>query len=686
MRHLLPATPRLTLEVRFVLAAALVIALATLTFNYWFASAYRDQANAEVVERAQLLAHALESSLENTLLFEQLGLIHEEGLIDDLIDGVMTDVASNVVEIRVYDSAGRLRNSSNLALFADPRENRLEQSDATVEFENLDPVRFRVRHVLAVSSRRLGTLQMTFTRRAALDRIAAFRGRFHLATAIAVFFALAFSLLLARTLARPIKELSRAMQHLSAPEYEVALKPHGNDEIGDLQQAFVAMLGRLRRTQAESREQQRALAQAERLATVGTLAAGLAHEINNPLAGARNCLARLQRQPERSDQVVRYAALMDSALERIEQIVRDLLDYTRRPETAQGTVDLAAVVAQTLELASLQADRRGVRCRFLQSSRPLRVRGSAQHLQQMAMNLLLNAIAASDRNDTIEISLTRRGPHAALTIRDHGRGIPAADRERIFDPFFTTKAAGEGTGLGLWIVREIVTRHDGTIDLSGLAPGTEFRVELPLLAEDAGPGVAGAVIAGGRSRRMGRNKGLLQVADATMLEHSYRLLRSRLPEVVVCGDAENAYSDLGLPVINDAVEGCGPLGGVLTALRWCPRDYCLLLPCDLPRMEGRVLDLLLDRCADQDAVIARSPGGLEPLVGLYHRRCRAPIEAAILRGDYALRRLLAHLNAEIVDVCAELPDLPPDLFANINTPGDLRNLPPTPAEPRKEQP
>ncbi len=188
--------------------------------------------------------------------------------------------------------------------------------------------------------------------------------------------------------------------------------------------------------------------------------------------------------------------------------------------------------------------------------------------------------------------------------------------------------------------------------------------------------VAGAVIAGGASRRMGRPKGLLDLGDGPLVLRTFRLLAERCRKVVVCGEAGGVYAGLGLPVIPDRVPGCGPMSGLLTALHWSPCSRVAVLPCDMPDLTPAVLDALLAGGEDADVVVARSPRGPEPLLAVYRRRCLPAVEAAVARGDYRMMCLLDGLAVDAVDMTAILGDRAAAVLRNVNTPGDLPPAPP----------
>jgi signal transduction histidine kinase len=228
------------------------------------------------------------------------------------------------------------------------------------------------------------------------------------------------------------------------------------------------------------------LARGEQLAAIGTLAAGVAHEINNPLAYVStnlNQLRALVDEDHDPDEVKEILAECREGLGRVGAIVTDLLRMGRHGESDREPCDLGDVVRAVLPLVVREAGPTVQVVTDVQS--PLPVIGHPRLLRQAALNLALNAVHAVrdpelGRAPCIELSAYGDHGCAALSVRDNGRGVPAELRERIFETSFTTKAEGGGSGLGLALTRLVVTRHGGTIELESGAEGTAVTVRLPL--------------------------------------------------------------------------------------------------------------------------------------------------------------------------------------------------------------
>ena len=244
---------------------------------------------------------------------------------------------------------------------------------------------------------------------------------------------------------------------------------------------------RLRHEAAEREAAERQLRVAERLASIGTLAAGVAHEINNPLAAvvataelARVLIADGERQGEADTAVVR---IIEEA-HRAGEIVKGLLRFGRDDHPDRWPIDVSDVVRRLAVSPRVRTVLDSCRLRTRLARRIPRIVMNPTELEQIVLNLLQNAVQAGATEVGLQTAVSNG--HVRIVVRDDGRGITARDRERIFDPFFTTRVHEGGTGLGLSIVHGIVTRYQGRVEVrSRSGRGTSFTVELPSRAGDA---------------------------------------------------------------------------------------------------------------------------------------------------------------------------------------------------------
>jgi two-component system, NtrC family, sensor kinase len=293
---------------------------------------------------------------------------------------------------------------------------------------------------------------------------------------------------------------------------ELQVRVRAGERIVHLERTLTKEIRALRETQA-------ALIQSENLASLGQLAAGMAHEINNPLAYVTNNLAVLRRdvlgvmevlelyrggwpslaraEPERAAEVARREGIIDlpylhehlprqfetslEGLRRVRDIVNNLRDFARIDEAVHEDADLNAALRSTVEVLRHELRKKEIRLELdLQADLP-RLQCHAGKINQVFLNLLVNAIQASEPGGRIEVRTRPEADAAVVEIRDHGGGIAPEHRPHIFEPFFTTKAVGLGMGLGLSVGYGIVRSHGGTIEVdSAPGQGSTFRVRLPL--------------------------------------------------------------------------------------------------------------------------------------------------------------------------------------------------------------
>jgi signal transduction histidine kinase len=300
---------------------------------------------------------------------------------------------------------------------------------------------------------------------------------------------------------RPIAKLLGGIDDVAKGDLSHVILSERDDEIGALATRFNEMTFSLRESRGETERQNEAklaleqrLGQTEKLATLGQLAAEIAHEVGTPLNVIAGRARSIQRKAKDPEVVEKNAGIIAEQTARITRIIQRLLDFTRRKvgSAAAADVNLNDIAASTIELLAGQFTSARVRVRLERGAQPARVAGDSDRLQQVLINLLLNAVQAMPDGgglvvETAAVRRTRPGleggaeqDFVTIAVADTGIGIPAEIKDRIFDPFYTTREGRGGTGLGLAVVSGIVKEHDGWIDVEdGRPTGTVFRVYLP---------------------------------------------------------------------------------------------------------------------------------------------------------------------------------------------------------------
>jgi hypothetical protein len=285
---------------------------------------------------------------------------------------------------------------------------------------------------------------------------------------------------LAHFVQRPMVELQEKIAQVSEGNLDVTVSfAKRNDEIGDLGRNFNYMLQQLRESREEIDTLHRTqMSRAEHLATLGELAAGLAHEIRNPLAGIAGVMEIIGRDLPSTSPA--RAVVKDVRLEvaQINRILTDLLE-TARPHPPQiCRSNLNTTVEHAVMLARQQVFSKPIKIEFQNAADLAEVEHDSDQIHQVLLNLLLNAVQATDGSGTVHVDIGSRGDFATVDVSDTGRGISPRNLPNIFRPFFTTK--GNGTGLGLSLARRIVEEHHGRIEVSSVeGKGSRFTVLLP---------------------------------------------------------------------------------------------------------------------------------------------------------------------------------------------------------------
>jgi two-component system NtrC family sensor kinase len=304
--------------------------------------------------------------------------------------------------------------------------------------------------------------------------------------------------LLTYFMVRPIDRLRLASERLAAGRLRTSVPVQGAAEVARLAATFNEMATQLRAdraslqdrleelecTTAELTSTQEQLIRSARLAAVGRLSAGVAHEIGNPLAAIRGLLDLMQTGDLNPEETKEFVGRIQRESERIHHTIRDLLDFSRNDLAHEGRVessaDISEVVSDTVKLIDRQTRFHDIELALALDDGLPRVRGDHERLRQLLLNLLFNAADALGGKGRIEVRASNGSGVVQLIVEDDGPGIDRDILAQVFDPFVTTKAAGQGTGLGLAVCHTIVEQLGGSIEAENREEGgAAFEVRLP---------------------------------------------------------------------------------------------------------------------------------------------------------------------------------------------------------------
>ncbi len=275
-----------------------------------------------------------------------------------------------------------------------------------------------------------------------------------------------------------LNKLSYAMNSFPETTPDPHLLPSGNDEIGHLSERFLELCDRSIRYQKELEKTRQQTLFNEKMASMGILSAGIAHEVNNPLGGMLNCVKSMRDHPDDREMQDRYLPLLDKGLKRMEHTMRQLLNFGRQEPLQLRKINVGTLLSECLELLSYKL--KGITIEQ-ENSIEEECHVDAEALKQIFVNLGLNAIQAMPDGGTLSITSKMYRQQLQFTFEDTGTGIAKDILGHIFDPFFTTKDVGVGTGLGLSVTYTLIGKMKGTVEVeSEVGKGTKFIISIPV--------------------------------------------------------------------------------------------------------------------------------------------------------------------------------------------------------------
>jgi signal transduction histidine kinase len=491
-----------SLKLKLILLVVLILAL-TVGIAPWGAiEMHEHQMLVDSGEHLQILQDVLQTLVANMLV----GNRHP---IQNLLEAI--GAHQDIKTLRIFDTDGVVHFSAHpteVGTRLSPAELRRYQGlpdPVTVTREGGDIAQMVLQPVFnrpacfkchPAEHKILGFLQLSASLTDLHQQVAALR-RSALAATLISLGVVVLGVWLALTLLvdQPLQRLVAVMGRAERGDLSVRADVPNSDELGQLARHFNDMVTKLQAAQAElERYHQEQLARADRLATIGEMAAAIAHEIRNPLTGISGALSVLSRDFSADDsrrEIVRQTRLL---IERLNNTVEDILHYSRPSSPQFQTVKLDDIVDRSLSLAEGEARKAGIQIVRAPASDAngavaAMVSADPHQIQQVLLNLILNAIQASAAGAQIAVRTHTSADdgepaRAVVEVEDHGKGMTPGETAQAFQPFFSTKA--HGTGLGLSIARQIVEQHHGRLSLrSTPGVGTCVRVDLPVRVRPA---------------------------------------------------------------------------------------------------------------------------------------------------------------------------------------------------------
>jgi signal transduction histidine kinase len=494
-----------------------------------------------IERQGRLLAETLAIPVMNDLIYERLGLVEEGGLIDNYITEIFDENVIDLIYLTVLDTNGRVISHNDFneygLVYNDPITAKALASDSTVvqKFHAADIGSNALDFAtpLSIGKKRWGTLKFGVSLKMLEKEMRATIYGVVVITIMMLASGFVVIILLSRRFIKPITELARTMEQARGDRLEVqVITKNGSDEIarlgqsfnqmidrirdsnleiksthdkllqfveiiekagGDmldvkvdmegskeitlLCQSFNQMIDRIRQSNLDLKNTHDKLLQAEKLASIGILASGVAHEVNNPLGGLFNCVDMLEERGEDKDFRQRYLHLLKDGLSSIENTVGKLLWMSSKGGKIPQDIDVKQALSDAFRLIEYKLKKSNISYNE-NIEAGLIVRLDPNDLQQALINLMINAVQSMTEGGILTINAFCKGSKVILEVSDTGEGIKEKEISKIFDPFYTTKQPGEGTGLGLWLTYDIVNSYGGEITVSSSKKeGTTFSVK-----------------------------------------------------------------------------------------------------------------------------------------------------------------------------------------------------------------
>lgn len=483
-----------SLRTRFMLVALLLTLIFSAVWGGWTWQRERALFRDRIEREAEMLVTTMSIPIINTLLYEELGIIEEGGLLDNFVADIMANQRLHLLYALVIDQNGKVLAHNVLSeygkVYADELTRGVLAADGLVirQRNNSDGPLLDFGMPLAISGKRWGGLRVGISLLPLQAELRRLQTRILSFTLLFALGSLTVFTLIGNRLSRPLIALASDMEKVPDLAHEFTPETNRRDEIGQLQQSFARLLGRLHQAEEERNRTLERLLDNERLATVGKLVSGVAHEINNPLAVIEGAIFRIKRLSREEGRP--YIDMVQKELDRISGIVRQLLDLARAGRLEPEQIDTEVFFREIDAFARMALNPQGIDYRGNNRCRYPSLWVDRDKLYQVVLNLVLNAADAvraanPDGRGLVEMLVYEADDFYCIQLKDNGLGIAKGDEDKIFELFYTTKTPGKGTGIGLAICRSIIEGHDGTIEvLDNEYFGATFLVKIPLTGSE----------------------------------------------------------------------------------------------------------------------------------------------------------------------------------------------------------
>ncbi len=478
---------------KFIVIASLCIFLFAGIFGYLIISREKKLYTEDTIHQAKIIAEISGVIFTNALVYKELGLVDNVGLTDYL-DYYVSDIIrkeKRLLYLVVLDPHGKVLSHSDIReygkIYTDPvTTESLQAMEISIQqFKNSQGIdMIDVVAPLKISTKNWGVCRIGFSLEEVNEGVRTLRNEILSMVSLMILGALVVIGIAGRAFATPLINLANTMDLITEKgnlDIQYSIPVQRKDEIGRLQASFSWMISKLQQADREKVKTMDLICQTDKMATVGNLAAGVAHEINNPLGGVILCFNNFAKDSMDEESRKTHIEVINSGLHKIQNTVQGLLDFSRKTPIDIVPSSICEIVDNCFKLVDTFLIKQKITVyRESCEDMPL-VPVDPAKIEQVFLNIIINAIHAMAMGGTLFLDLTRDEEDCFLSIADTGPGIDPEVLPRIFDPFFTTKDPGKGTGLGLAVCKSIIEQHGGRIHAeSEEGQGAKFIISLPL--------------------------------------------------------------------------------------------------------------------------------------------------------------------------------------------------------------
>lgn len=442
---------------------------------------YRD-----VEQQGRILSETLAIPIINDIIYEKLGLIEEGGLIDNYLIEIASKKDIDIKYIMVLDEKNKIISHNDLREYGKILNDKISiEASKTLNtltqlYKNKGEEILDVAVPLLISQKRIGVLRLGISlKKLSLAKKETIKKVFQITLGFLILSFLGI-IILSKRFIKPIGVLAEAFEKAGSGDLNVRVNIKSRDEFELLGKNFNEMISKIKQSQEELKETQEKLIQSEKMASIGILSSGIAHEINNPLGGIFNCLYMIEKFKNNPEAISKYTSLAEEGLEKIKIIINRLLGYVRISD-AKYKINISQILKDTIDLLSYKIAANNIKIKIREKDNIPLLSYDPIALQQVFLNIILNAIQAMPKGGELLISYYIEKGNIFIKFKDTGIGIAQENLRKIFDPFFTTKTDSEGTGLGLWVCYHIIKKYKGEILVESIEnKGSEFIIKLPI--------------------------------------------------------------------------------------------------------------------------------------------------------------------------------------------------------------